>query len=873
MVCFADLDMMMRLLIFSFLCSGALVLAEPVPMPEHIFDMLLDNCMDCHDDGLTKGGVNVDRESIDWSDPKQRDMWERVLKVTRDGVMPPMNKPQPTLEQRREVIAYIDQQLYENTDFGKQTIRRLSNREYQATIQNLFNMPKFELEAGFPKDHIVHGFDNQHKGLQLSAPLMHAYISQANTLADLYFEKKSRAYEPLEYIGYPAQMTQTFSSSEITDDGRSLLLASRHAGQVFRATSWSSDLEIMRSGVYEVMVSSSQFKPKSDVPMILELRARGRETSDRTRVTSFRMLKTFEVTKSTPEIFKFTAELHKGETILFRWANSEFDHTFEALKKAAIAKFEKDRRYHAAWLELVYPQGKMPPDSSSLRGLNGHLKVQALYKDPNLDVSDATFDSERNKKLFNLFRTNDNAEQGFCDTWNHYIFENGPCLQIHGLKVVGPSKIVDSPAEIAQQNRRLELLDKRREGEGDMDYAKRFFERFLSKAFRVKVDAALVDTFVQRAQLLWDEGNSFDQSMHFLLRSVLKSPRFLFRDLNHETPEYDLAARLSYFLTNGPPDAALFQAAIDKTIFDNAELEEQVMRLLPKNSSHPFVKSFPKQWLNTRSLDYLMPDTKHKFSDEDMSSAKKELELFFTEILMQNRPLVDFIDPDFIYTTTEFAKRHYKIRRGPKKSGFHKIPIKHGHRHGGLLGMSATMTATSNGVDTELVRRGVWFLEHVIGRPPPPAPADVPALTPDTRGAKTPRDLLSMHRDEPNCYTCHQLIDPFGFAFENYSPVGRWREKWPKINRKIDPSSVLFDGTEITGPADLKKWMVDNIEIFGQCLAEKLITYALGRDPNYREKGEIKTVVQKNIANGEGFRDLIIDLVKTETFKGTGESS
>jgi len=337
--------------------------------------------------------------------------------------------------------------------------------------------------------------------------------------------------------------------------------------------------------------------------------------------------------------------------------------------------------------------------------------------------------------------------------------------------------------------------------------------------------------------------------------------------MNQNISEYDLASRLSYFLTSGPPDAPLIHAAKTKKITTDSELEAQVKRLLPQKIDHPFVQTFPKQWLNTRSLDFVMPDANLKFSDKDLDIAKMEFYYFFNEILKENRPITDFIDPDFSFTNPAFAKKYYGIKNAPKKKSYVKIPIERGHRHGGLLGMAATMIATANGVDTQPVVRGVWFLEHIIGMTPPEPPKDVPALTPDTQGATSPRDMLTKHTSEAKCAGCHQLIDPFGFVFENYNAVGKWREKWPKVNKKIETSTKLFDGSKIENPQELRKWLVKNIDLFGQCLAEKLMTYALGREPNYREKAEIKNVVNKNIQNKEGFRDLIIALVKTQTFK------
>jgi len=158
-------------------------------------------------------------------------------------------------------------------------------------------------------------------------------------------------------------------------------------------------------------------------------------------------------------------------------------------------------------------------------------------------------------------------------------------------------------------------------------------------------------------------------------------------------------------------------------------------------------------------------------------------------------------------------------------------------------------------------------LENIIGMPPPEAPEDVPALTPDIRGATTPRELLSAHTKEAACAGCHKRIDPVGFVLENYDPVGRWREVWPKSKKKIDPTGVLPDGTKIKDVTELKKWLVENIDSFGLCLSEKLMTYATGRIPNYAERKELESIVSLNIDREKGFQDLLLDLIQSKTFR------
>jgi hypothetical protein len=241
-------------------------------------------------------------------------------------------------------------------------------------------------------------------------------------------------------------------------------------------------------------------------------------------------------------------------------------------------------------------------------------------------------------------------------------------------------------------------------------------------------------------------------------------------------------------------------------------------------------------------------------------------------MLSKNLPMTDFIDPDFTFTTKSFAARNYNYKgdlSGGEAEGRNltRLPLERGGRHGGLLGQAAIMIATANGVDTQPVLRGVWVLENILGMPPPPPPNNVPALTPDIGGAATPRELLAKHTNEASCASCHKLIDPFGFVLESFDPVGRWREEWPKSNTPIDSAVVLPDGTPIRDVVELKRWLVDNIDLFSACFGEKLLTYATGRAPNYAERKEIETLVAENRERGEGARDLVLALIQSETFR------
>ena len=207
-----------------------------------------------------------------------------------------------------------------------------------------------------------------------------------------------------------------------------------------------------------------------------------------------------------------------------------------------------------------------------------------------------------------------------------------------------------------------------------------------------------------------------------------------------------------------------------------------------------------------------------------------------------------------------------------------RVDIEPGGRHGGILGQASVMMATANGVDTQPVLRGVWLLENILGDPVPEPPSNIPAVEPDTTGAKSIRELLQKHNADPSCAACHQKIDPPGFALENFDPVGRWREFYPvykKVNGKVvrkdgplvDSKGTMKDGTVLNDVTDLKRYLVNNIDIFGNCLAEKLLVYATGRDLSFGDRKEVERLVREVREGGNGFQDLIVALVLSESFR------
>jgi len=851
---------------------------KATPIPQGPAEVLFNYCTDCHDAGLKKGGINFDVRSVDWSSEANQAAWQKAMYVNDHLFMPPHGVDKPTAAERKVLSDWIGQELSKQIEIGGTPPRRLNKIEYRNTIRSLLHMPGYELPLGFPGDTTVHGFNNVSEGLILSAAHMAAYNEVAAEIADrLYPQPRVLPPSKLQ-AGGPDEMSLSFSASARMD-GKMRLASSSIA--IMRSCAWPTRAAVKTSGIYTITVKASSFKPKEGgEPMILTVFAREVDSSLRARTSQFRVLKEFEVSPENTTLVTFEAELYKGQTLMFQWKNAELSHDPEKLPGMMRDWFKRDPRFLAAWQRAVFPNGiKGRLRNTELRGLNGWRILHEAMQDPDLDMSQATLDAPMTKKLLELFGNRNYAVFNYADALAHYYFNYGPSLELQSFSIEGPSKLVDSPQEKADKLLADRIAGHSRDQvDSDEAYARKMLENFLPRAFRRPVDERTIESFLQIATGHWAQGHSLNEGMHLMLRNVLISPQFLYRSVRPGVlDEHDLATRLSYFLTQGPPDATLVRLANEGRLSSPNILRKQAARLLPGKIGgrpHAFVKDFTGQWLGTNQLPEIMPDPKFKFREEEIHIATQEVEMFFTELLVKNRPMRDFIDPDFTYTAPYFAGRIYQMQQlkswdaAKKKSErIQRFEFPRGTRQGGLLGMSAIMMTTANGVDTQPVLRGVWMMENILGIHPPPPPEDVPALTPDTRGAQTPREMLIKHTNNPDCYGCHQHIDPIGFVFENFDPVGRWREKWPGVKGKVDPSGVLTDGSKLNHVVDFKHWVVKNEETFAKNVAAKLMVYGTGRELNHAEQNELKSIVKGNVGRDEGFRELILDLVASETFR------
>ncbi|MCA9129871.1 MAG: DUF1592 domain-containing protein [Planctomycetales bacterium] len=368
----------------------------------------------------------------------------------------------------------------------------------------------------------------------------------------------------------------------------------------------------------------------------------------------------------------------------------------------------------------------------------------------------------------------------------------------------------------------------------------------------------------------------FDAGIEKALSAILVNPNFLFRierhpegvtsDEAYQISPVELASRLSFFLWSSIPDEDLLATAINGSLAEPSVLESQVRRMLADKRAGSLIDNFADQWLYLRNLDSAIPDMRlfPDFDDNLRQSLRRETELFIESIVREDRSILDLLRADYTFLNERLAK-HYGI---PNIYGSHfrRVALTPSSHRGGLLRQGSILMVTSYATRTSPVLRGHWVLKNLLGSPPPPPPPNVPALEDNTVSADLSlRDRLEQHRAHEACASCHNLLDPIGFALENYDAVGRYREL--ENGSPIDATGTLLDGSEINGVLSLEQMLLNQPELFAQTLAERLMTFSLGRGMDHNDAPAIRRVVQQAQQQDYRFSEIILGIVKSVPFQ------
>jgi len=501
-----------------------------------------------------------------------------------------------------------------------------------------------------------------------------------------------------------------------------------------------------------------------------------------------------------------------------------------------------------------------PPIGKDHQHVDAHLKLKVHVKAGPHTVA-ATFP----RKAFPVIETERQPYEA------HFNFYRHPRIQpaVYSVTVNGPFTVTGAGAS---PSRKRVLVCTPTGAADEETCAKKIVAALARHAYRRPVtakDLAAPLRFFREGRA----GGGFETGVEMALRSVLVSPDFLFRVEQDQGPgvyrvsALELASRLSFFLWSSIPDDELLRSAETGALHQPAMLQKQVRRMLADSRAKSLVTNFAGQWLYLRNLQQTLPDMRlfTDFDDNLRQAFRTETELFFESILREDRSVLDLLRSNYTYVNERLAK-HYGI---PNVYGsrFRRVDLPADSNRGGLLRQGSILTVTSYATRTSPVIRGKWILDNLLGVPPPAAPPNVPALKERVIGNNlTMRERLAEHRKNPACSGCHNLMDPVGFAMENYDAVGRYRTA-EESGQAIDNSGGLPDGSKFRGVEGLENALLKYSDLFAGTFAEKMMTYGIGRGMEHFDGPAVRKVVASAKAQNYKFSSFIMGIVGSTPFQ------
>ncbi len=447
-------------------------------------------------------------------------------------------------------------------------------------------------------------------------------------------------------------------------------------------------------------------------------------------------------------------------------------------------------------------------------------------------------------------------------------------LFVHSLEIVGPVEALLQ--ENLPTSHRLAIAATPTEAQWAdaaawRPAAQQSIREFLARAYRrpaTHQDFSRALLVVERARAT---GDSYQRAMQLVVQLALVSPSFLFRgeaptvESAHAYPldEFQLATRMSYFLWSSMPDKQLMQEAASGTLRQN--LDTQLDRMLASPRADQLIKNFGEQWLETRRLKTLKPDTElfPEFNKPLAADMREETFQMLRDVFRRNLPLATLISADYSYLNSRLA-RHYGIH-GVEGDEFRRVQLP-ANRQAGLLTHGSVLAVTSHPDRTSPVLRGKWIMQHLLNDAPPPPPT-LARLADDSQSVagKSLRERLKIHRSQASCNVCHRVMDPLGFSLENFDPLGRWRESDGQF--PIDAQGRLPDGREFSGPEGLRDILLADLPALRKCLVEQLLTYALGRGLEYYDQCAVRQIATATRNQGDTISSIVKAIVRSVPFQ------
>jgi hypothetical protein len=740
--------------------------------------ILAQYCYSCHADGANRGNVALDTFASDDALLGNHDLWLRVLKNVRAGIMPPARKPRPSADELRALERWIKADAFgidlNDPDPGRVTLRRLNRTEYHNTIRDLTGFD-FKADEEFPPDDTGYGFDNIGDVLSVSPLLLEKYLDAARTIANAAVPRVARV------VGEQTAAGDRFTR---TDGGT----GTGDRFTFYKPARFAQNVKLDRAGDYRLLLDLA-------------------------------VLGGFNFSKARCRL-TFSVDGRERLAQEFGWENG---------KKHSLpveGPLEPGEHQLVVALEPLVPKGMAEPRDG-------------------LDKID---------------------------------------MGIVAVRVQGP---LDRKAWVHPPNyEHFFTADETPTGADRKPYARAMLARFARRAFRRPVDERTIDRLTAIAEGVYTQpGKLFEDGFAEAVVAVLASPRFLFRVENVEpvkssqplVDEYALATRLSYFLWSTMPDDELAGLADRHELRKN--LTAQVRRMLADPRSDALVRNFTGQWLQARDVDGVAINARavlrrdggfarFAFDGELRRAMRQETEQCVGYVLHNNRSVRELLDADYTFLNERLAK-HYGIP-GVTGPGMRKVALPKDSPRGGVLTQGTVLTVTSNPTRTSPVKRGQFILDNVLGSPAPPPPPDIPqfeTVEKEFKGREpTAREVMELHRSKALCAACHARMDPLGLALENFNALGMFRDQ--ERGQPVDTSGKLLSGESFTTIHDLKRILTtDRRRDFYRCLTEKLLTYALGRGPEYYDVETIDRIVDRLDRDDGRMQSLVLGIIESAPFQ------
>jgi hypothetical protein len=857
-----------------------------------VLPLLQEYCADCHSTSTSEDRWAFDGYRRYAELVADRQAWGKAQQLLKNHLMPPRGEPGPAQKQRQQLLDWIDNTVFyvdpERPDPGRTTLRRLNRVEYNNSVRDVLRVELRPAEQ-FPPDDTGYGFDNIGDVLSVSPLHVEKYLSAARAVAS---EVVRLGPPPRVGIELTADRLTVFAGTpdrqgnavrlRLGDEqvgtevhvplASTYRVAVRTAGGKNREPG-SSRLELLLDGQPHGDLKPSGSSsilvplPEGNHRLALRLGASGQRppadsaSVEAESVTTISFLGiSGPFTPLRPQVSDYLREMGFSRRLglpILRLSGEDLDGgTGRTSLDTGRAWFASHGYRHAPVLIPEAGAFRVRFKVGAQQAGPEPVRFEVRLGDRTLGPFSVTAKSQREQWI----ETECELPAGQLDwqVWFVNEFKDAATgaerwFWLHEFTIEGP---LDSATEPTRE----EVLDVLGRA------GRRLFRRSLAAEERVKL-AQLFDTS-SRAE------HSPLAALRVGLETLLLSPKFLYhprpqpldagKDGTALIDEFALASRLSYFLWSSAPDDQLLELAERGAL--RARFTEQVHRLLQDPKSEALTANFAGQWLQLRDLELAAPDpvTFPTFDSQLAADMRRETESLFRHILRENRPVLEFLTADYSFVNKRLAD-HYGLAV-PVAGDFERVSLAATPRCG-VWTHASVLTITSHPTRTSPVKRGKWLLEQLLGSTPPPAPRDVPPL-PDTRENESLslRARLEQHRGNDACASCHAVMDPLGFALENYDAIGRWRSR--DGDSPIEASGQLITGERFGDWSELRELLVREYRAeFLRCVTENLLTYALGRGVTYEDKLFVRSIVERSQSTPGGLQDLVLAVCESVPFQ------